>query len=233
MPNRSMIVAQLSDPHIVAPGEVLYGRVDTAGFLARAVAEVNRLEPLPDVTVITGDLAAHGDPAEYAHLRRILAPLRMPVFVIPGNNDAREPAFLMAVAPGASGPKGTGLLGVALLDLSTGEFSAAEYAGDEGLQTLSDELAVLRPREIIAPRNDNGATSPALRAVERSGLPMTPVDPWTFELESAGQEQALRSITNLPNPNDLYLRIVEEMYEPEAVEARLAGAGLEASEDGT
>jgi membrane protein YdbS with pleckstrin-like domain len=55
----------------------------------------------------------------------------------------------------------------------------------------------------------------------------------TFELESAGQEQALRSITNLPNPNDLYLRIVEEMYEPEAVEARLAGAGVEASDDGT
>jgi membrane protein YdbS with pleckstrin-like domain len=43
----------------------------------------------------------------------------------------------------------------------------------------------------------------------------------TFELESAGQEQALRKVENLPNPNELYLRIVEEMYEPEAVEARL------------
>ena len=43
----------------------------------------------------------------------------------------------------------------------------------------------------------------------------------TFELESAGQEQALRKVDNLPNPNELYLRIVEEMYEPEAVEARL------------
>ena len=56
----------------------------------------------------------------------------------------------------------------------------------------------------------------------------------TFVLESAGQEQALSKITNLPNPNDLYLRIVEEMYEPEAVEARLAGAVSEAgSDDGT
>jgi membrane protein YdbS with pleckstrin-like domain len=45
----------------------------------------------------------------------------------------------------------------------------------------------------------------------------------TFELESAGQEQALRKVDNLPNPNELYLRIVEEMYEPEAVEARLGG----------
>jgi membrane protein YdbS with pleckstrin-like domain len=42
----------------------------------------------------------------------------------------------------------------------------------------------------------------------------------TFELESAGQEQALRNVTNLPNPTDLYLQVVEEMYEPEASEAR-------------
>jgi membrane protein YdbS with pleckstrin-like domain len=56
----------------------------------------------------------------------------------------------------------------------------------------------------------------------------------TFELESAGQDQALRKITNLPNPNELYLRIVEEMYEPEAVEARLAGASTEnPMDDGT
>lgn len=54
----------------------------------------------------------------------------------------------------------------------------------------------------------------------------------TFELESAGQEQALRSIPHLPSPNELYLRIVEEMYEPEAVEARLAGAP-ELTDDGT
>jgi 3',5'-cyclic-AMP phosphodiesterase len=86
-----MIVIQLSDPHIVAPGELLYGRVDTAEFLARSVAEINRLDPLPDVAVITGDLVDHGDPAEYEHLRMLLAPLAMPVFVIPGNHDAREP----------------------------------------------------------------------------------------------------------------------------------------------
>jgi membrane protein YdbS with pleckstrin-like domain len=42
----------------------------------------------------------------------------------------------------------------------------------------------------------------------------------TFELESAGQEQALRKVQNLPNPTDLYLQVVEEMYEPDASEAR-------------
>ncbi|MBG6138800.1 membrane protein YdbS with pleckstrin-like domain [Longispora fulva] len=48
----------------------------------------------------------------------------------------------------------------------------------------------------------------------------------TFVLESAGQEQALREVKHLPNPNELYLRVCEEMYEPEAVEARL-GRGEE------
>src|SRR5438067_3413370 len=70
--------------------------------------------------------------------------------------DAREPAFLMAVAPAG------GAIGVALLDLSTGEFTAAEYAGDDGMQALADELAVLRPREIIVPESANGAGLSAL-----------------------------------------------------------------------
>src|SRR5215510_14480529 len=86
-----MIVIQLSDPHIVAQGELLYGRVDTAQFLGRAVAEINRLDPLPDVAVVTGDLVDHVERPEYQHLRALLAPLAMPVFVIPGNHDAREP----------------------------------------------------------------------------------------------------------------------------------------------
>ncbi|MEV4385541.1 PH domain-containing protein [Micromonospora sp. NPDC049580] len=53
----------------------------------------------------------------------------------------------------------------------------------------------------------------------------------TFVLESAGQEQALREIKNLPNPNELYLRVVEEMYEPQAVEARLGKEADEAKAD--
>ncbi len=53
----------------------------------------------------------------------------------------------------------------------------------------------------------------------------------TFVLESAGQEQALREVKYLPNPNELYLRVVEEMYEPQAVEARLGKEADEATSD--
>src|SRR3954471_5557480 len=93
--------------------------------------------------------------------------------------DAREPAFMMAVAPGKD------LIGVALLDLSTGEFGAAEYAGADGLQALADELAVLKPREIIVPSGANGAPAEPIAPVVASGLPVTPVDGWSFEFGAA------------------------------------------------
>ncbi len=96
--------------------------------------------------------------------------------------DAREPAFLMAIAP--AGPKGSpAAIGVALLDLSTGEFTAAEYHGPGGPAALADEIALLRPREVIVPADVDIATR--LPMVVASALPVTPVDAWTFDGESA------------------------------------------------
>jgi 3',5'-cyclic-AMP phosphodiesterase len=86
-----MLIAHITDTHITAPGTLLMGIVDTASALERAVVALNRLDPPPDATVLTGDLVECGTPKEYAHLRALLAPLRMPIFAIPGNHDAREP----------------------------------------------------------------------------------------------------------------------------------------------
>src|SRR6201989_920397 len=86
-----MLIAQITDTHITSPGTLLMGMVDTASALERAVVAINRLDPSPDAVVLTGDLVESGAPEEYAHLRALLAPLRMPIFAIPGNHDAREP----------------------------------------------------------------------------------------------------------------------------------------------
>jgi DNA mismatch repair protein MutS len=96
-----------------------------------------------------------------------------------GYLEAREPAFLLSLAPMHPGPG----FGVALLDLSTGEFSATEYAGTEGTAALADELAVLRPREILAPAGFDEA--PALLQAARCEARLTSAEPWTFEYESA------------------------------------------------
>ena len=85
-----MLIAQITDTHIKPHGALAYGRVDTAPYLARAVAHLLALRPRPDVVLATGDLVDGGRPDEYRRLRYLLAPLAMPVYLIPGNHDERE-----------------------------------------------------------------------------------------------------------------------------------------------
>jgi len=85
-----VLLAQLSDPHIVQEGELLVGRIDTATFLREAVDHVNRLDPQPDLVLLTGDLVNEGLPNEYEHLRSLLEPLRAPYHLVPGNHDLTD-----------------------------------------------------------------------------------------------------------------------------------------------
>jgi 3',5'-cyclic AMP phosphodiesterase CpdA len=85
-----LLIAQISDLHIKRPGEKAYGVVDTAAALDRCIAHLNGMRPQPGHVVISGDLVDGGEAEEYAHLRRLLAPLKTPFSLIPGNHDARE-----------------------------------------------------------------------------------------------------------------------------------------------
>lgn len=99
--------------------------------------------------------------------------------------DAREPAFLMAIVATAAVPGRPADYGVALVDLSTGEFDVAEYSGPDGLASLRSEIVVLRPREIVV------ATGYDIRAVvpevALNDLPVTEIEGWHFELDAARQ----------------------------------------------
>lgn len=88
------LLVQLSDPHITHPGRLLCGRVDTAAALRHAVERVLQIRPRPVAVLISGDLVDAGHPAEYAQLRALLAPLTdagLPLALLPGNHDARDP----------------------------------------------------------------------------------------------------------------------------------------------
>lgn len=85
-----MLIAQITDTHIKAPGRLAYRRVDTAAMLASCVNQVAALDPRPDLIVMTGDLVDLGLPEEYEHLKSLLAPLSMPILAVPGNHDERE-----------------------------------------------------------------------------------------------------------------------------------------------
>ena len=84
-----MLIAQITDTHITPDGVLAYRRVDTAAFLARAVEHILHLDPRPDLVFATGDLVDAGTREEYRRLRHLLAPLPMPVHLIPGNHDDR------------------------------------------------------------------------------------------------------------------------------------------------
>jgi len=85
-----MLIAQITDLHIMAENRLVYGEVDTTACLARAIDQLNALDPCPDLALLTGDLVDAGSPGEYVRLRAELARLRIPYRVIPGNHDARE-----------------------------------------------------------------------------------------------------------------------------------------------
>jgi 3',5'-cyclic AMP phosphodiesterase CpdA len=81
------ILVQISDTHIVERGTLLYGQADTALHLAETVIEINAMRPRPDAVLITGDLVEHPGPVTYSHFRDLIAPLQMPVYLMPGNHD--------------------------------------------------------------------------------------------------------------------------------------------------
>ena len=82
----TMIIAQISDTHIDLDGPNGAVRIRD---LERCVEDINRLDPLPDVVIHTGDMTHNANPAEYREAARILAALRAPLHVAPGNRDDR------------------------------------------------------------------------------------------------------------------------------------------------
>ena len=92
------VVAHVSDTHFGGP----------PGARARAeavLAHLLAMDPLPDVLVVTGDVADHGLPEEYAEARDVLGAWPGPKIVGPGNHDVRA-AFARGLLDAAVDPVG-------------------------------------------------------------------------------------------------------------------------------
>jgi DNA mismatch repair protein MutS len=87
--------------------------------------------------------------------------------------DAREPMFLAAVAPATTGAG----WGLAFLDVSTGEFAAAEFTGADAALACAADVAILRPRELLAAENLELPGSVG----DSDGVRVTRVEAWTFD----------------------------------------------------
>ena len=100
--------------------------------------------------------------------------------------DARENNFLAAVAQHSSGAP----IGLAFVDLSTGEFQATEFAGARAEETLRDEMQLLRPRETLLPRPHQLFETAKTSLLEGTGGVESRLDDWIFQRDYA--ERILR-----------------------------------------
>ena len=79
-------------------------------------------------------------------------------------------------------------LGLAMLDLSTGEFSVEPF---ETKERLDDALARLRPAEIVLPRPDDDGANHEPQTTNYEPRNISYADAWTFSFDAA-QEELLR-----------------------------------------
>jgi 3',5'-cyclic-AMP phosphodiesterase len=84
--NDRTLLVQLSDPHV----HVGRGDRDPAQALATAVRAVGQMPTRPQAALVTGDLVDNPGAREYERVRELLAPLGMPIYVLPGNHDDRD-----------------------------------------------------------------------------------------------------------------------------------------------
>jgi len=97
----------------------------------------------------------------------------------------------------SSGRGGEPVIGLAFVDLSTGEFRATEFCGEKAEARLRDELGILRPREVLLARAVT--LFPVTLPAEMDGLGAveTRLDEWVFEPNYAARmlEQHFRVAT--------------------------------------
>lgn len=87
-----MLIAQITDTHLVGKGKHWQEEPSTKIHerLFRVISFINSLDPLPDLVLLTGDATDAGEPDAYLQLKELIEPLKVPLYVIPGNHDDRE-----------------------------------------------------------------------------------------------------------------------------------------------
>jgi DNA mismatch repair protein MutS len=100
--------------------------------------------------------------------------------------DARENNYLAAVAKHSSGSP----VGLAFVDLSTGEFQSTEFSGADADEALRDELQLLHPRETLLPRPQQLFETAKTSLLEGAGGVESRLEEWIFQRDYA--ERILR-----------------------------------------
>jgi Icc protein len=87
-------ILQITDTHIVGKGALVSNRLDTQSALSRLIDRILSIKHqlgAIDAVLVTGDLSDDGTNESYERFKTLLAPLDLPLLVVPGNHDARDP----------------------------------------------------------------------------------------------------------------------------------------------
>lgn len=85
-----MLIAQISDTHVEAPGKLAHGAYDSHALFVAALEKLRTIQPKPDFLLHTGDATHHGDTAIHNDFRARMEATGIPYAVIPGNHDENE-----------------------------------------------------------------------------------------------------------------------------------------------
>lgn len=103
-----VLVAHITDSHVLAEGRLLADRFDTGAAFDRLVASLAAEPVQPDMIVFSGDLGEDATAEEYTHVALGLRRLGLPVLAVPGNHDKRAP--MLAALPDMTGQTASGHL---------------------------------------------------------------------------------------------------------------------------
>ncbi|MCC9194284.1 phosphodiesterase [Arthrobacter sp. zg-Y916] len=93
-PRPRHLILHLSDTHLLAGPDPLYGAVDSKAKLQAVFERLESAERKPEAIIFTGDLTDKGEAEAYDHLRSIVEPaadkMGAKVIWVMGNHDRRE-----------------------------------------------------------------------------------------------------------------------------------------------
>jgi DNA mismatch repair protein MutS len=95
--------------------------------------------------------------------------------------EAKENNFLASVLQDAA----AAVIGLAFVDLSTGEFQCTEFSGPQSEEALRDELQLLHPRETLLARPSQLFETAKVSLLDGTGGLESRIDDWAFQLDYA------------------------------------------------
>ncbi len=147
-------------------------------------------------------------------VRREVTRVLTPGTAIDSSVGAEDNNFLAALAR-ATSAGGSGAVGLAALDLSTGEFRATEFRGPDAERRILEELQQLRPREVLYPsglplfdrapldRASGGARAEISLSENPAGEAVASATPWPAQTAAAPSATQAATPSAAPRTGDL------------------------------